>query len=149
MSLKKARFEKKKHALVLLDSRRFSKLRRSRPIQIKADHPYTSSIQYLPLLFLILRLGRRHLMEIQIRSDSELKNKDSKSLVFKNHVYLIARPVYSQLLSSSHRRAGTAYILIRIYAWQSSTDFQPSMSAVAAECLAKCIAIGYISDFSG
>lgn len=39
-------------------------------------------------------------------------------------------------------------MLMRMYAWQSSTDFQPSMSELAAALFAKCIAIGYTSDLS-
>ena len=60
---------------------------------------------------------------------------------FKSVASRIARPMYSQLRSSSQRRAGTAYTAIRMYAWQSSTDFHPSMRAVAAACFAKCIAM--------
>jgi hypothetical protein len=36
-------------------------------------------------------------------------------------------------------------MLTRIYAWLSTTDFHLLMSAAA--CLAKCIAMGYISDW--
>ena len=60
----------------------------------------------------------------------------------------IARPVYNQLRSSSHLRAGTAYMLMRMYAWHNSTDFQPSISALDAALLAKCMAMGYTSGLS-
>jgi hypothetical protein len=39
-------------------------------------------------------------------------------------------------------------MLMRMYAWHNSTDFQPSMSALDAALLAKCIAIGYTSGLS-
>ena len=37
---------------------------------------------------------------------------------------------------------------MRMYAWHNSTDFQPSISALDAALLAKCMAIGYTSGLS-
>ena len=39
-------------------------------------------------------------------------------------------------------------MLIRMYAWHNSTDFQPFLSAFDAALLAKCMVIGYTLDLS-
>jgi hypothetical protein len=62
--------------------------------------------------------------------------------MFRSIATRIASPVKIHPRSSSHRRAGGQYTAIRMYAWHSSTDFQPLMSAADASDLAKCIASG-------
>ena len=61
----------KERSLVLLDRRRLAKLRRGRPVQVEADLPHARPVEHLALLYLVLRLRRRQLMQVEVRRDPE------------------------------------------------------------------------------
>ena len=104
----------KERSLVLLDRRRLAKLRRGRPVQVEADLPHARPVEHLALLYLVLRLRRRQLVQVEVRRDprcapAPISACDApRERSSERSTHRIARPVYSQLRSSSHRRAGTA-----------------------------------------
>lgn len=57
-------------------------------------------------------------------------------------------PLYTNVRSSSQRRAGGMYAAMSAYAWQSSTVLHPSRNAPAAAARARCTAIVYTCGFA-
>ena len=64
--------ETHKHSLILLQSRRFAKLHRGRPVQVKANDPDTCAVQHLQLLLFGRWLPLWKKMQFQVGRDASI-----------------------------------------------------------------------------